>query len=82
METQWARIDRRRMAVQAPPITIAFALRSRCGTRRPYGVVGDLNALKRRPHGVITALLSERRMSAFVLSMHKMRAVAQRSMRP
>ena len=45
-------------------------------SRRSHGVVGDLTALLRWPYGE-----AERRATAFVLSMHKVRAVAQRSMR-
>ena len=44
-------------------------------------VVGDLTAQLWRPYGDPTALLSERRTTAFVLCMPKMRAVARRSMR-
>jgi hypothetical protein len=43
--------------------------------------VEDATELLQRPYGDPTALLSEHRMTAFVLSMLKMRAVGRLSMR-
>ena len=77
VETQWYRIDRRRIAVQAPPITIAFALRSLCTPDVILRLYCAATATSRDP----TTLLSERQATAFVLSMLKVRAVARRSMR-